>query len=218
MLTDREQKIMEKQSMIFYQNLWKNISSWIGAVVSLCVIVAGIYFSQVTFAALLGNDSDMMVALSYSMAIMISSLEVVGLMLLGDKFRAMDIKSSSKTEYFIMDISTKILFVFDILSNMNGLYTTVQANIQEVNLISWVFIIGASILMGGGEIILGWMIRGISVSYVIYSGAKKIVDGLQSKLDKEEAEKAEEELNTLKENIDIGSNRSRNDRLMVRNQ
>lgn len=184
MLDARGQAALEKVTQTYFKEMADWVWAIVGVTFTLSAVIGGIYFSQVSFSYFLGNDNQLMIAISYGLAVMISALEVVGLKLLDNRGRSLDIKNNSKTEYNVMNFVTRALFVFDILSNIYGVYTTVYAIWGKVTISAWVFIIIISALMGLSEVIFGWILRGLAVSYVQYNIAKRNYDDFQERLEK----------------------------------
>lgn len=182
--SERDILIFESVTQRYYKELVEYIWAWVGTIASFSVVAGGIYFSQVAFAAVLGN-TDVMITLSYGIALMISGLEVQGITLLGNKNRSSDIKNSNAWEHKIMTGFTWLLFAFDIMSNVYGLWITALAFSGKINFISFVFIILLSALMGGGEIIVGWMIRGLAVHRAQYFTAKVVYDKFNERVQNE---------------------------------
>lgn len=186
-MNDREMEQFEKATQDYYKEFWEYIWAWVGTLASFSVVAGGIYFSQLAFSSFLGN-SDAMVVLSCGIALMISGLEVAGITLLGNKTRSVNIRNSNNLEHKIMTYFTWGLFSFDILSNFYGLYITVFDFVGKVNLLAWVFIVLLSALMGGGEIIVGWMIRGLAVHRAQFHAAKTLYDKFNRKIESETLE------------------------------
>ena len=185
-MEDREMRMFEKATQTYFKEMWEFVWAIIGGVGVFVLVCGGIYFSQVAFAYWLGSSNEFVIAFCYAIAVVISALETSGVKLLGNKLRSADIKSANKLEHSVMFWFTLTLFVFDVVSNASGLYVTIEENLKTVSLMSWVFIVGMSCLLGGSELMVGWQLRSMAVSYTGFISAKKIYDKFQLKLEQEQ--------------------------------
>jgi hypothetical protein len=185
-MDDRTMAMFEKSTQNYFKEAWEYIWSLVGSIGVFILVGAGIYFSQVAFAYWLGK-SELMIAVSYGLSVAISALETAGIKLLGNKVRSSDIKYANALEHRVMLIFTAALFFFDILSNIFGVYVTIEANLGKVTFVGWLIVLGMSTLMGGSELMVGWMLRSLAVSYTGFISAKKLFDKFQAQLDKENA-------------------------------
>ena len=197
-MEDREMRMFEKATQTYFKELWEFVWAIVGGLGVFILVCGGIYFSQIAFSYWLGSSNEFVIAFCYAIAVVISALETSGVKLLGNKIRSTDIKLSNKLEHSVMFWFTLILFVFDIVSNASGLYVTIENNLGSVSLMSWVFIAGMSALMGGSELMVGWQLRSLAVSYTGFISAKRTYDAFQSKLEKEQL-RFETEITQIKE-------------------
>jgi len=102
---DIQQKQFEKASQELFKEGWELSMFCVGLVVSLFLVVFGIYYSQLALALLFGV-AGINFYFNYSVSVLVSALEVAMIKLFGNKERAGLIKVESGIEYNIVKIAT----------------------------------------------------------------------------------------------------------------
>ena len=174
----------ERSAQTYFVEGWKYFWAILGTIGVFTLVFSGIYFSRIAFAHYLG-DSQEMTILTWGASIAISALEVGGVTLLGNKIRSNEIRRENRLEHTWMSWFTYTLFGFDIISNAFGLWIVIYAFLNSVPLEAYLLIGGLSILMGGSELMVGWMLRSLAVSYAAFIRAKDVFTAYQRKREKE---------------------------------
>ena len=183
-MDERDAIQFERSAQTYFMEGWKYFWAIFGTAGVFTLVFSGIYFSQIAFAYYLGT-SQAMTVLTWGAAAAISALEVGGVTLLGNKTRSNEIRRENRLEHTWMSWFTYTLFGFDIISNAYGLYIVIYEFMKNVPLEAYLLIFGLSILMGGSELMVGWMLRSLAVSYAAFSRAKDVFTAYQRKREKE---------------------------------
>jgi hypothetical protein len=177
------QRLFEKAARDYYKELGDYYWLIAGVIAGIVCVLGGVYLSQYAISNVIGAVGFMLIA-GWAIAIIISSLEVAGVKLLGNKSRSDEIKSSNKLEHTIALVLTVILFAFDVFTNGLGAYIFTVAHVGKVEGWSWLIIVLIAVLFGVSELIVGWLLRSVATAYITFRYAKQKYDCFKEKFDK----------------------------------
>jgi hypothetical protein len=167
------QAIYEKASQEMYRYGWLIFYGIIALVVGLGLVGAGIYYSQIAMAAVMGN-AGINGSITWAVAIFVSAAEVFGLSLFFSGTSISDvIKEASRGEHAIGFWGTLGCFLYDFVTNVAGTYIVCLALNGQVGW-QWIVIIPISLLFTFAEVFVGLAFRsiGLNVARFVPSIAK----------------------------------------------
>lgn len=184
-MDNRIRKLFEKAAQELFKEGWELFWSVAGLLACIGMVCGGIFYSQMAIVLIIGTEAYGKY-FSWALAIGISSLEVAGVKLFGNKERSAVIAETNKAEHKIIYWATIVLFIFDVGSTIFGLYLAAnkvaETNGTFLGLVGWTIIIMSGIVMGIAEIFTGWMLRAIGTAYVSYKYAKNQYDAYNNNL------------------------------------
>jgi len=178
------EKQFEKSAQELFKETWELFWSITGVIGFLLLVFGGIYFSQIAISFVIGT-AGFLYYFSWALSVTVSALEVSAIKIFGNKERSLLIKSESSSEHNIVLYGTWALFVFDIITNISGLYLSAQLvrGAEGVHISDWIIIIMSSFIMAFAEVGVGWMMRSVGTSYVSWKYAKSKFKSYSKQLD-----------------------------------
>jgi len=178
------QRLYKKVSGDYHKEMFDYYMLLAGVVGTIACVASGIFFSQYAISNVLGA-TGWALAIGWGVALAISSLEIAGVKLLGNKDTSNDIRDSNRFEHKIATYSTWGLFLFDVVSNIFGSYAfAIANNIGKITTPAYVIITLVACFLGISELVAGWLLRGLGVSKVKYDCAKEKYFIYKEKFDK----------------------------------
>ena len=160
-------------------------SAGAGLIVDLCLVGFGIYFSQYAFSMFFGN-SDLMFWFTLTVSIMISVMKTTLSTTYSNELRAITMKENNRLVFSISSVFTFFLFVFDIVSNVYGLFLTAKEFLGTTPpLVGWILIIFLSFFTVFSEVIAIWIILNFASNFAGWKSALKKWEAIEKAKDNE---------------------------------
>ena len=158
------QAIYEKSSQEMYRYGWLIFYSIVALLVGLGLVGAGIYYSQIAMAKVMGN-TGINGSITWAVAIFVSAAEVFGLSLFFSGASISNvIKEASSGEHRIGMIGTLGCFIYDGITNIAGTYISCLALNGSVTW-QWLIIIPISLLFTFSEVFVGLAFRAMGLNF-----------------------------------------------------
>jgi hypothetical protein len=198
-MDDRAISQFEKSAQEYYKESWEYFWAGAGVVVMLILVGCGIYFSKIAFSYWFGSTPGSVEDIfAWAASIAISCIEIAAIKLLGNKIRSAMIRENNKLEHKMVTYFVWGLFLFDIWTNIYGLWLTANKIHPDIQIFSigTLLILGLASLMACSEIFVGWMLRAVAVGYVGWMSAKTKYDAYKQKVEADAQENINREMKT----------------------